>query len=67
MKFLIMMMILILNDDDININNMNINNNNLYLNINSDDNKINDENGIDLELEKKVNEIMKKKLGNLNI
>ena len=55
------------NDDDININNININNNNLYLNINSDDNKINDENGIDLELEKKVNEIMKKKLGNLNI
>ena len=49
------------NDDDIN------NNNNLILNLNDNNNILNDENGIDLEMEKKVNEIMKKKLGNLNI
>ena len=48
------------NDDDIN-------NNNLILNLNDNNNILNDENGIDLEMEKKVNEIMKKKLGNLNI
>ena len=53
------------NDEEFNNNN---NNNNIYLNqLNPDKNNINDVNGIDLEIEKRVNEIMKEKLGNLNI
>ena len=58
-------------DDDKNYENDDFNNNNknnIFLsNLNPDKNNINDVNGIDLEIEKRVNEIMKEKLGNLNI
>ena len=57
-------------DDDKNYENddFNNNNNNIFLSdLNPDKNNINDVNGIDLEIEKRVNEIMKEKLGNLNI
>ena len=58
-------------DDDKNYENDDFNNNNkdnIFLSdLNPDKNNINDVNGIDLEIEKRVNEIMKEKLGNLNI